>query len=79
MEPGERLTLGFGMRAPGSGVLEFDVSPEAGGSRVTVTTYWHPAGLWGLLYWYASAALHKFVFSRMAEGIARRAEQPGTV
>ena len=79
MEPGQRLTLGFGMRAPGSGVLEFDVSPEAGGTRVTVTTYWHPAGLWGLLYWYASAALHKFVFSRMAEGIARRAEQPGIV
>ncbi|MGD2032853.1 MAG: SDR family oxidoreductase, partial [Gammaproteobacteria bacterium] len=74
MEPPERLTLGFGMRAPGSGVLEFEVKPEPNGSRVTVTTYWHPAGVWGLLYWYASAPFHLFVFRSMAEAIARRAE-----
>ena len=28
LEPGRRLTLHFGMRAPGSGVLEFEVDPE---------------------------------------------------
>ena len=79
MEPPARLTLGFGMRAPGSGVLEFEIKPEDGRSRVTVTTYWHPAGVWGLLYWYASAPLHALVFRGMAEEIARRAEKLGTV
>jgi len=67
------------MRAPGSGVLEFEIKPEDGRSRVTVTTYWHPAGVWGLLYWYASAPLHALVFRGMAEEIARRAEKLGTV
>jgi hypothetical protein len=62
------------MRAPGSGVLEFEIKPEPNGSRITVTTYWHPAGVWGLLYWYASAPFHLFVFRSMAEAIARRAE-----
>jgi uncharacterized protein YbjT (DUF2867 family) len=79
MEPPTRLTLGFGMRAPGSGVLEFEIKSEDGRSRVTVTTYWHPAGVWGLLYWYASAPLHALVFRGMAEEIARRAEKLGTV
>jgi len=73
MEPPRRLTLGFGMRAPGSGVLEFEVRTEAGKTRVTVTTYWHPAGIWGLLYWYASAPFHALIFRGMAAEIARRA------
>ncbi len=77
MEPPNRLTLGFGMRAPGSGVLEFEVRPETGGTRITVTTYWHPAGVWGLVYWYVSAPFHTLIFRGMAREIARRAEGPG--
>ncbi len=74
MEPPGRLTLGFGMRAPGSGVLEFEIEPGAGGTRITVTTFWHPAGVWGLLYWYASAPFHLLIMGGMAERIARRSE-----
>jgi uncharacterized protein YbjT (DUF2867 family)/uncharacterized protein YndB with AHSA1/START domain len=75
MEPPNRLTLGFGMRAPGSGVLEFEVVPVDGGTRVTVTAYWHPAGVWGLAYWYAFAPAHLFIFKGMTREIARRAER----
>lgn len=75
MEPPRRLTLGSGMRMPGSGVLEFEIAPEADGSRITVTAYWHPAGIWGLVYWYAFAPAHQFVFRGMAREIARRAGQ----
>lgn len=75
IEPGRRLTLLFGMKAPGAGILEFLVAPdESGGTRVTATAYWHPQGALGLLYWYPLAPFHGLIFRRMTEAIARRAE-----
>lgn len=75
IEPERRLTLHFGLRAPGSGVLEFDIEPVAeGGSRLTITAYWHPQGVWGLLYWYAMVPAHLFIFRGMSAAMARRAE-----
>ncbi|MCK7576744.1 MAG: DUF2867 domain-containing protein [Chromatiales bacterium] len=58
----------FGMRAPGAGVLEFEhrAAADARRTRVTVTAYWHPQGVWGLLYWYAFAPSHFLVFNGMA-------------
>ncbi len=76
IEPERRLTLQFGMRAPGSGVLEFELEPQEGRrTRVTATAYWHPRGVWGLLYWYALVPAHLFVFRGLTAAIARRAEQ----
>ena len=75
LEPERRLTLDFGMRAPGAGVIEFEIEPlEAGRTRVTVTAYWHPQGIWGLLYWYALVPAHLFIFKGMTRAIARQAE-----
>ena len=79
-EPTRRLTLHFGMRAPGSGVLEFEVDPEAAEppaqrTRLTVTAYWHPQGVWGLLYWYALVPAHLFIFRAMTQAMLRRAEE----
>jgi len=75
VDPGRRLTLMFGMKAPGAGVLEFDIAPEPDQrTRVTATAYWHPAGVWGLLYWYAMFPAHLFIFDGMTRAIARRAE-----
>ncbi len=79
LEPERRLTLWFGMRAPGSGVLEIELTPQAeGGTEITVANHWHPAGVWGLLYWYALAPAHSLVFSGLARSIARRAEASST-
>jgi uncharacterized protein YbjT (DUF2867 family) len=76
LEPERRLTLDFGMRAPGAGVMEFDIEPlDAECTRVTVTAYWHPQGIWGLLYWYALVPAHLFIFKGMTRTIARRAEE----
>ena len=74
LEPGRRLTLHFGMRAPGSGVLEFEIDPQADGrTRLTVTAYWHPQGVWGLLYWYAMVPAHLFIFRAMSRAMLRHA------
>jgi hypothetical protein len=76
IEPERRLTLHFGMKAPGSGVLEFEIDPRPeGGSRITVTAYWHPQGVWGLLYWYAMIPAHLFLFRRMTAAMVRRAAE----
>jgi hypothetical protein len=75
LEPEHRLTLHFGMKAPGSGVLEFVIDPLAEGrTRLTVTAYWHPQGVWGLLYWYAMIPAHLVLFRRMTAALMRRAQ-----
>jgi uncharacterized protein YbjT (DUF2867 family)/uncharacterized protein YndB with AHSA1/START domain len=75
LEPQKRLTLLFGMKAPGAGILEFQLEPAEEGTRVTATAYWHPRGAWGLLYWYPLAPFHGLIFDRMTDAIARRAEE----
>ena len=74
LEENRRLTLLFGMKAPGAGILEFEVEPEGDKTRVTATAYWHPAGVWGLVYWYPLAPFHGLIFRTMTGEIARRAE-----
>jgi uncharacterized protein YbjT (DUF2867 family) len=75
VEPGRRLTLDFGLKAPGSGILEFEIEALASkASRITVRAYWHPKGIAGILYWAASAPFHLCIFRGMANAIARRAE-----
>jgi hypothetical protein len=75
IEAERHLTLHFGMRAPGAGVLEFDIATAAdGASTLEITAYWHPQGIWGLLYWYAMAPAHGLLFRRMTAVMMRRAE-----
>ncbi len=42
--------------------------------EVRATAYFHPAGVWGLLYWYPLAPFHLWIFKAMTREIARRAE-----
>jgi len=74
IEPERRLTLFLGMRAPGSGVLEFELSPEGDATRIRMTAFWHPAGVWGLLYWYALVPAHLLIFAGTTRAIAKQAE-----
>lgn len=79
MEPLQRLTLMCGMKAPGAGVLEFELLEEQDGTRLTATTYWHPAGVWGLLYWYALLPAHRLILRGMVRAMAERAEREGAM
>jgi hypothetical protein len=57
-------------------VLEFEIDTLAPGcNRLTVTAYWHPRGVWGLLYWYALVPAHLFLFRRFTRVMAQRAER----
>lgn len=70
-EPERRLLLAAEMKLPGRAWLEFEVTPDAGGSGIRQTAIFDPIGLWGLLYWYSLYLVHQFVFSGMLRGIAR--------
>jgi len=74
VEPKRRLTLLMEMKSPGFGVLEFTIVDQGGAQLIHMRGYWHPAGIWGLLYWYALLPAHVFLFSGTARAIARRAE-----
>ena len=73
-EPGRRLRLAAEMRVPGRAWLEFEVLPDVGGALVHQTAVFEPAGLSGLLYWYALLPVHAVIFGGMLRAIAQRAQ-----
>ena len=72
-EPDRLLRLQAEMRLPGRAWLEFEVIPDAVGSRLRQTAVFEPSGLAGLAYWYGIYALHGLVFGSMLAAIAREA------
>jgi uncharacterized protein YbjT (DUF2867 family) len=72
-EPDRLLRLRAEMRMPGRAWLQFEVDGDEHGSRIRQTAIFDPAGLAGLLYWYALLPLHRVVFEGMLDGIAQRA------
>ena len=72
-EPNRLLRLSAEMRLPGRAWLEFEVEPREGGATIRQTAVFDPVGLFGLAYWYLVYPLHRLVFSRMLENIARAA------
>lgn len=72
IEPEKSLTLLMEMRAPGAGVLRFLITDLGTERRIDVQVHWHPAGLWGLLYWYLTFPVHAILFDRTARVIGKR-------
>jgi uncharacterized protein YbjT (DUF2867 family) len=76
IEPGHRLTLVAEMKLPGSAVLEFAVKPHSPvRSTLTTSARFHPAGVFGLLYWYGLAPVHARIFRGLTQAIVGRAER----
>lgn len=73
LEPERRMTLLMEMKAPGAGVLEFEIADLGERRRLSATAYWHPAGVWGLLYWYPLIPAHLFLFKGLVRSIVQRA------
>jgi uncharacterized protein YbjT (DUF2867 family) len=72
-EPNRLLRLTAEMRLPGRAWLEFEVNREESGSTIRQTAIFDPAGLAGLVYWYALYPLHHFIFGGMLRQIALKA------
>lgn len=73
VEPDSRLRLRAEMKVPGKAWLQFDSVPQGGKTLLSVTAYFAPHGIFGLLYWYAMWIFHKFIFDGLTRGIAARA------
>ena len=73
METEKRLTLLMEMKAPGAGVLEFGIDDTGDSRSLHMQAYWHPAGAWGLLYWYLLLPAHLFLFKGTVAAIVGRA------
>ena len=73
-EPDRRLNLVAEMKVPGRAWLQFEVEPNRQGSLIRQTAIFDPAGLAGLLYWYALYPLHLWIFSGMLNRIAAAAQ-----
>jgi uncharacterized protein YbjT (DUF2867 family) len=69
------LRLSAEMRLPGRAWLQFEVTPlgEAR-SEIRQTAIFDPAGLAGLLYWYALFPVHSLIFGGLLRAISARAE-----
>jgi hypothetical protein len=74
VQPQRKLTMLLEMKLPGAGVLEFEIVPVGDAREVRATAYFHPAGVWGLLYWYPLVPFHLWLFKAMTREINRRAE-----
>jgi uncharacterized protein YbjT (DUF2867 family) len=73
--PGRRLTLVSSLRAPGAGGMEFTIKQEAdAGATLEAAIHWHPAGFWGLLYWYTLWPAHALMLKGMVRAICITAE-----
>lgn len=75
LTPDRYLRLWAEMKLPGRGWIEYEVTPEGTGSRITQTATLDPHGLAGLLYWYSVWPIHAVVFRGMIRGIARAARR----
>ncbi|MFW5951291.1 MAG: DUF2867 domain-containing protein [Gemmatimonadota bacterium] len=75
-EPDRLLRLRAEMKVPGRAWLQFEVEPgdvPAAGSVVRQTAVFDPAGLFGLVYWYALYPVHGLIFGGMLRRIAAAA------
>jgi uncharacterized protein YbjT (DUF2867 family) len=68
------LRLRAEMRLPGRAWLEFETTPERGGTRIRQTAQFDPAGLAGRAYWYCLLPIHAAIFRRMLRSIAAQAQ-----
>ena len=74
LEPPHLLRLRAEMKLPGTAWLQFEILPDADGSRIEQTAFFNPHGLSGHLYWYTFLPFHRFIFPGLIRAVGRRAE-----
>ncbi len=71
------LRLRAEMKVPGRAWLQYEVTPNEGGSRLVQTAFFEPKGLPGLAYWYVLYPVHGLIFRGTARVLAERAIRRG--
>jgi len=74
LEPPHLLRLRAEMKLPGTAWLQFEILPDADGSRIEQTAFFNPHGLSGYLYWYAFKPFHRFIFPGLLRAVRERAQ-----
>lgn len=76
-EPDRHLRMSAGLRLPGRGWLEFEVTPIDGGTRSLIrqTASFDPRGVLGRAYWYAVLPIHSVLFRGLLRRITQIAER----
>jgi hypothetical protein len=72
IEENRLLRLRAEMKLPGRAWLQFETTPDAGGTEIRQTAIFDSVGLFGALYWYGLYPLHRLIFAGMLREIARR-------
>lgn len=66
------MRLNAELKAPGAGWMEWRVNPRKdGGVLLTQTAFFAPKGVFGFLYWYLLAPVHRLVFAGLIKEIVR--------
>ncbi|RJG40049.1 DUF2867 domain-containing protein [Motilimonas pumila] len=75
VQPERLLVMKFGMKAPGGGGMQFRLKPNKDNTRtdMSLRLLWHPAGFWGLAYWYFFAPWHRLLLNGMTKAMAKLA------
>jgi len=73
VNPPHLLRLRAEMKVPGQAWLQWEAVEEGGGTRLVQTALFAPRGSLGAMYWYLSYPIHRFIFSDMADAVARDA------
>lgn len=78
VEPDKSLQLAAEMKLPGDAWLSFEAHATESGSKLVQTAVFVPRGLLGRLYWWMLIPFHLAIFQRMANKIARAADDIAT-
>ena len=75
-EPGRRLLLRADMKLPGRAWLQFSILPEGDRCHLRQTAVFDARGLFGILYWWMTLPIHRWLFAGMLRNLAGRC-RPG--
>lgn len=66
------LLLRAEMKLPGRAWMKWQTEPEANGTRISMSAFFEPRGLLGVMYWKSLTLIHRFMFTGLIKAIARR-------
>jgi uncharacterized protein YbjT (DUF2867 family)/uncharacterized protein YndB with AHSA1/START domain len=73
VSPPRLLRLRAEMKLPGRAWLQWEATPDDGGTRLVQTASFAPRGLAGALYWYVLYPFHRLIFTDMIREIGSHA------